>query len=174
MTDPTALPSFPPPADDNNLRTTVVDSLNADGLLAEIDSDGDVTFKTQGQQLFVRCIEGDVTIMRVFGQWQLGEDVPDDELTQLRACNELNLRLSIVKTGLAGGTLVSTAEHLIRPGTDVRELLSMTTQVVLSAVQGWHQIVTGQATFEDGPANPQVEGDMPDDPFLDDEDDQGR
>ncbi|MCH8612400.1 hypothetical protein [Arsenicicoccus dermatophilus] len=150
MTDPTSIPSFPPAADEHPLRGQVIDALHDDGLMADIDADGDVSFKVQGQQLFVRCIEGEVTIMRVFGQWQIGDDIPQDELSQLRACNELNLRMSVVKSGLAGGTLVVTAEHVMLPGTDVKTLLPMTTSVVLTAVHTWHQIVTGDLQFDTG------------------------
>lgn len=149
MTDPTSLPNFPPPADEHPLRGQVLSALHDDGLMADLDADGDVAYKVQGQQLFVRCIEGDVTIMRVFGQWQIGEDVPADELAQLRACNELSLRMSVVKAGLAGGTLVVTAEHVMLPGTDVKVLLPITTSVVLAAVQTWHQIATGQVQLDE-------------------------
>ena len=145
MTDPTALPNVPPPAAPGNaVRDRVVEALRTDGLIAEVDQDGDVAYKVDGQQLFVRVVEGDVTILRVFGQWQIGEDVPSDELAQLRACNELAVRLSVVKAALAGGTLLVTAEQVLLPGTDAHPFLPMLTQAVLAGVQGWHQIVTGQ------------------------------
>ena len=83
MSDPTSLPNFPPPASEHPLRGRVLDILLDEGFQPDIDSDGDVAFKVQGQQLFVRCLEGDFTIMRVFGQWQIGDDVPQDLLTQL-------------------------------------------------------------------------------------------
>lgn len=151
MTDPTSLPNFPPPTGDAPLRGRVLDALQDEGFRPDIDGDGDVSFKVEGQQLFVHCAEGEVPVMRVFGQWQIGEDVPADELAQLRACNELSLRMSVVKAGLAGGTLVVTAEHVMLPGTDVKVLLPMTTSVVLAAVQTWHQIATGQVQLdEDG------------------------
>lgn len=162
MTDPTALPNVPPPAGPpaggSSLRDQVVAALRTDGLLAEIDQDGDVSYKVDGQQLFVRTLEGDVTILRIFGQWQIGEDVPTDELTQLRACNELAVRLSVVKSALVGGTLLVTAEQVIQPGTDVHPFLPMLTQAVLAGVQGWHQIVTGQLDGMEGeaPAEPQA------------------
>jgi hypothetical protein len=149
MTDPTSLPSFPPPPDEHPLRGRVLDALIDEGIEPNIDGDGDVAFTLQEQQLFVRCMEGEFSIMRVFGQWQIGEDVPQDALTQLIACNDLTLRLNVVKAGIANGTLVVTGEHVIGPDSDVRGLLAVTTQLVLSAVHMWHETVTGRATGDD-------------------------
>jgi hypothetical protein len=144
MTDPTSLPSFPPAPDEHPLRGRVLDALIDEGFEPNIDQDGDVAFTVQDQQLFVRCMEGDFTIMRVFGQWQVGTDVPQDALSQLQACNELTLRLNVVKAGIANGTLVVTGEHVIEPDTDIRALLVATTQLVVSAVHLWHETVMGQ------------------------------
>lgn len=143
MTDPTSLPNFPPPSEEHPLRGRVLDALMDEGFRPDIDDDGDVAFKVQGQQLFVRCMEGDFTIMRVFGQWQIGEDVPQDELTQLQACNDLTLRLNVVKAGIANGTLVVTGEHVVAPETELKTLLQVTIQLVLSAVHMWHEAMTG-------------------------------
>jgi hypothetical protein len=143
MTDPTSLPNFPPPPSEHPLRGRVLDALMDEGFRPDIDDDGDVAFKVQGQQLFVRCMEGDFTIMRVFGQWQIGDDVPQDLLTQLQACNDLTLSLNVVKAGIANGTLVVTGEHVVGPEVDVKVLLQVTIQLVLSAVHMWHEAVTG-------------------------------
>jgi len=143
MTDPTSLPNFPPPSEEHPLRGRVLDALMDEGFRPDIDDDGDVAFKVQGQQLFVRCMEGDFTIMRVFGQWQIGDDVPQDELTQLQACNDLTLRLNVVKAGIANGTLVVTGEHVVAPETELKTLLQVTVQLVLSAVHMWHEAMTG-------------------------------
>jgi hypothetical protein len=143
MTDPTSLPNFAPPPDEHPLRGRVLDVLLDAGLEPDIDDDGDVAFKVNGQTMFVRCMEGDFTIMRVFGQWQIGEDIPQDELAQLRACNDLTLRLNVVKAGLANGTLVVTGEHVVGAGSDISVLLQVTIQLVLSAVQMWHESLTG-------------------------------
>lgn len=149
MTDPTSLPNFPPPPSEHPLRGRVLDSLIDEGFEPNIDQDGDVAFTVQDQQLFVRCMEGDFTIMRVFGQWQVGDDVPQDMLSQLQACNELTLRLNIVKAGIANGTLVVTGEHVIAAETDLRALLVVTTQLVLSAVHMWHETIMGRSQDED-------------------------
>lgn len=143
MTDPTSLPNFPPTPNEHPLRGRVLDALIDEGFEPNIDQDGDVAFTVQQQQLFVRCMEGDFTIMRVFGQWQVGEDVPQDLMSQLRTCNELTLRLNVVKAGIANGTLVVTGEHVIAPETNIRALLVVTTRLVLSAVQLWHETILG-------------------------------
>lgn len=149
MTDPTSLPSFPPPADEHPLRGRVLDALQDEGFRPDLDADGDVSFKAEGQQLFVHCTEGDVPVLRVFGQWQIGEDLPQDELAQLQAANDLTLRLNIVKCGLSNGTLVVTGEHIVTPESDVRGLLQLSTQLVLTAVHLWHQLMLGNNVFGD-------------------------
>ena len=149
MTDPTSLPNFPPPTGDAPLRGRVLDALQDEGFRPDIDGDGDVSFKVEGQQLFVHCAECEVPVMRVFGQWQIGEDLPADEMLRLRNANDLSLRLNIVKVGINNGTLVCTAEHIVAPGADVRTLLQISTQLVLTAVQFWHQMMLGQDVFGD-------------------------
>lgn len=144
MTDPTALPNFPPPANEHPLRGRVLDALMDEGFRPDIDADGDVAFKVQGQQMFVRCIEGDFTIMRVFGQWQIGSDFADETLKQLTVCNDLTLRLNVIKTGIANGTLVVSGEHVVWPDTDLKPLLNVTTQLLLAGVQMWHEGMSGQ------------------------------
>ena len=157
MTDPTSLPNFPPSPGDHPLRGRVLDALIDEGLEPNIDDDGDVAFTVQDQQLFVRCMEGDFTVMRVFGQWQIGEDVPQDPLTRLMACNELTLGLNVVKTGMANDTLVVTAEHVIGADTDVKALLVVTAQLVLSAVHMWHETIMGSTPDEDSGPDTQTE-----------------
>ncbi|GAB95699.1 hypothetical protein BJY21_000729 [Kineosphaera limosa] len=150
MTDPTSLPNFPQPAAENPLRDTVIDVLQGEGFRPEVDGDGDVSFKIEGQQLFVHCTEGELPVVRVFGQWQIADNLPSDPLTQLRAANDLSLRLNIVKAGINGGTLVVTCEHIVHPGADVRQLIQLSYQLVLTAVQMWHQLMLGEDVFGDG------------------------
>jgi len=156
VTDPTSLPNFPPPPDEHPLRGRVLDALIDQGLKPDIDSDGDVAFVVQDQQLFVRCTEGDFQIMRVFGQWAIGDAVPTDPLKRLEACNELTLQLNIVKAGLANDTLVVTAEHIVTPTTDVTGLVQVSIQLVLAGVQMWHERIVGGATG--GPGQPGPDG----------------
>ena len=148
MTDPTSLPNFPPSPTEHPLRGRVLDALIDEGLEPNIDDDGDVAFTVQDQQLFVRCVEGDFTIMRVFGQWQIGPDVPQDPLTRLMACNELTLGLNVVKVVIAHDALVVTGDHVISADTDVKELLAVTIHLVLSAVHLWHETIMGRSVDE--------------------------
>lgn len=157
MTDPTAIPNLnpqpatpaqPAPAEPAGtvLRDRLIATLNDSGLLAEVDQDGDIAYKVDEQQLFVRTVEGEPGLMRVFGQWSITEDLPQDLTKQLQAANDVTLSLSIIKTAIANHTLVVTGEHLVGPESDLKMLLETTTQMVLQAVQFWHQAVTS-----DGP-----------------------
>ncbi len=146
MTDPTSMPNFPPPADEHPLRGRVLDVLQDIQAQPDIDPDGDVSFTVQDQQLFVRCTEGEISLMRIFGQWQITDDMPTDITKQLMACNDVSLSLNIIKTGIANGTLVVSGEHLVQDGDNLEMMVASTTQMVLQAVQLWHQTVLG-----DGP-----------------------
>jgi altronate dehydratase len=139
MSDPTALPNFPPPADEHPLRGLVIDALQDLGLEPNVDSEGDVAFKANDQQLFVRCLESEVKIMRVFGQWQLGEPVPQDKVMQLSVCNDVNLSMTMVKTGIGNNALVVTSEHLVLSDASVKQLVSVSIQISLATVQAWHE-----------------------------------
>ncbi len=139
MTDPTALPDFPPPASEHPLRGRVLDVLMDEGYRPDIDGDGDVALKVQGQQVYVRCTEGEVTILRVFGQWRLGETVGGDELARLRACNSVTGRLSVAKTTLADGILVASAEHVVTSATPLAQIVTTSLELVLTAVNLWHE-----------------------------------
>ncbi len=143
MTDPTSLPNFPPPPDEHPLRGRVLDVLVDLGLGPNIDGDGDVAFTVNDQSLFVRCTEGDVEIMRLFGQWQIQDEHLADRVKLFETCNEVNLHMNHVKTGIAGSTLVVTGEHVVTAGADLSVLVQVSIQVVLSGVQIWHQRLVG-------------------------------
>ena len=152
MTDPTSLPNFPPPPDEHPLRGRVLDVLVDLGLQPNLDADGDVALSVNDQQLFVRCSEGEVEVMRVFGQWQIQEELLGDRMKLHETCNELNLNMNCVKSGVAGSTLVVTGEHLVTPGADLSTLVQVSIQVILSGVHIWHQRVLGiDPTAGDGP-----------------------
>jgi hypothetical protein len=155
MSDPTALPNFPPPPDEHPLRGRVLDALIDAELAPNVDSDGDVAFTVQEQQLFVRCTEGDFQIMRVFGQWAISDAVPSDPLTRLATCNEITLQMNCVKCGLANDTLVVTSEHVVTPASDVPVLVNVSIQLVLAAVQMWHERIMGGEGGATGPGSGQ-------------------
>lgn len=142
MSDPTALPNFPPPSDEHPLRGLVLDALQDLGLEPNVDAEGDVAFKANDQQMFVRCIENDVRIMRVFGQWKIADPVPQDKVMQLSVCNDINLSMTMVKAGIGNDALVVTSEHLVVNDESVKQLLGVSVQITLATVQTWHERIT--------------------------------
>ncbi|MCA0337428.1 MAG: YbjN domain-containing protein [Actinobacteria bacterium] len=143
MTDPASLPNFPPPADEHPLRGRVLDALQDIGIQPDIDGDGDVSFTANDQNLFVRCHEGEMAIMRIFGQWQLPPSLEGQDQRLLEVCNELNLTLNCVKTGIGNGTLAVTCDQLTGPGVNLDMALQIGIQLVLSTVGYWHQRALG-------------------------------
>jgi hypothetical protein len=141
MTDPTSLPDFPPSPSEHPLRGRVLDVLLDEGYRPDIDEDGDVAVKVQGQRLFLRCAEGTVTILRIFGQWRLGDAVVDDQLTRLRACNAVNARLTVAKVTLADDILIVSAEHVVTQDTPLRQIVPMSLDLVLTTVNLWHEAI---------------------------------
>jgi hypothetical protein len=142
MTDPTSLPGLPPPPGQYRLRDAALDWLKEQGFLPGLDEDGDIAVTVQAQQLFVRCQEGDVNILRVFGQWRLDE-VTHDELSQLRAANAVTGQFLVVKTTVTDDVLVVSAEHLITDEAALPLLVTSSFELVLAAVTEWNQALTG-------------------------------
>ena len=156
MTDPTAVPDFPPPPDEHPLRGRVLDVLIDAGHQPDIDSDGDVVVTVQGQQMYVRCAEGAITILRVFGQWRLGDSVAPGELARLQACNLVTARLSIGKTTLVGDILVCSAEHVVTPSTPLPQIVMTSLDLVLAAVKLWHETLA-EITGQGGPIGEELD-----------------
>ena len=138
MIDPTALPNFPPPPDEHPLRGRVLDVVQDLGLSPLIDEDGDVAFTVDEQRMFVRCQDGELPVMRVFGQWLIGDHVPPDVELRLQRCNDFTLQLNCVKVGLTRDNLVVTTEHVITPGADLAVLFQVSVNLVLQAVALWN------------------------------------
>jgi hypothetical protein len=141
VTDPTSLPSFPPPEDEHPLRGRVLDALLDEGYRPDVDEDGDVAVRVQGQQMFVRCHDTVPPLMRVFGQWMIGEDVPGDELTRLRATNSVVGALNLIKATVVEDRLVVAVDLVVNDATDLRPLLAATIEAVIGSVQMWHATV---------------------------------
>lgn len=139
MSDPTSLPSFPPPMDSNPLRGLVLDALLDEGYRPTIDEDGDVAFKAQGQPIYIRCLETVPPQLHVFGQWAIGDDASTDELDRLRACNAVTATLNLVKTTVHGDRLVVAVDLLWSDSFDLRPLLVATVDALLGSMQTWHR-----------------------------------
>lgn len=155
MTDPTALPNYPPPPDEHPLRGRVLDVAVDLALAPTIDDDGDVSFVVPTeppQTLFARCQDGDLPVLRVFGQWQLGDAVPDDLLLRLQRCNDFSLQLHVAKLGIAGGNLVVMADHVVPVGVDLATIFRLSIDLVLQVVEAWHR------SFDEGRPEAPTEG----------------
>ncbi|WP_076258446.1 hypothetical protein [Intrasporangium flavum] len=156
MTDPTSLPNFMPstpgntpngaPASDNPVRDRVVGVLKGLGIEASIDGDGDIEFAIVDNEgtsttLFARVAEGDLAVVRFFGQWQLAEPVSPDRNERLARCNDLTMQLNIVKLSLVQESLVVSAEHVITPNADLDILVPLSVNHILQSVgfffQSW-------------------------------------
>ena len=152
MSDPTSLPSFPPPDDEHPLRGRVLDALIDAGLSPNVDGDGDVNLLVQKQKMFVRCVDKPVPMMRVFGQWRVGDSVPDDELTRLRAANDVTARTNLVKATVHNGVLLVAVDLVVPAGAPLRQLLQGAFAGILSAVKAWHVAAGGSSPGDNGPA----------------------
>lgn len=154
MTDPAALPAFDlspivtPPGDDTShvagepapLRERVVQVLTSSGLSAVVDDDGDVAVTVQDQKLFVRCVDSQPALMRVFGQW-LMDDLPDDELARLRAANAVTTSVNLAKATVHEDRLVVAVDLLVGDGFQLSSLLGASLDAVLGCVRSWYDSV---------------------------------
>ncbi|MFP5345679.1 MAG: T3SS (YopN, CesT) and YbjN peptide-binding chaperone 1 [Actinomycetes bacterium] len=148
MSDPTALPSFPPPPDEHPLRGRVLDALIDEGGQPSLDEDGDVVVTVNDQRMFVRCADGELPMMRVFGQWRVGETVPPDQLTRFEAANDLTTRLNLVKVGVHGDVLFVAIDILVTPEMPLRPVLTSSFGAILNTVRMWHERAGGSEGTE--------------------------
>jgi hypothetical protein len=160
MSDPTSLPNFMPnapqggpeagpngaPASDTPVRDRVVAVLQGLGIEPSIDGDGDIEFAIVDNEgtsttLFARVAEGDLAVVRFFGQWQLADPVSPDRNERLARCNDLTMQLNIVKLSLVQESLVVSAEHVITPNADLDILVPLSVNHILQSVgfffQSW-------------------------------------
>ena len=143
MTDPTSLPNFPPAAG----RAPAARPGPRRARRPRPRSPTSTTTATSrspcsDQQLFVRCSEGDVEIMRVFGQWQIRTTLLADRLhLHCRPATSSPCSMNCVKTGVADDTLVVTGEHLVDARTPTSTaLLQVSIQARSSSgVHIWHE-----------------------------------
>ncbi len=156
MTDPTSLPNFTPqtpgpppngaPASDSPVRDRIIEILRGLAIDATVDGDGDIEFAIVDDSgtsttLFARVAEGDLALVRFFGQWQLAEPVSSDRNERLARCNDMTMQLNIVKVTLVQESLVVSAEHVITPNADLDVLVPLSINHILQSVgfffQSW-------------------------------------
>ena len=143
MTDPTSLPNFQPsgPAGPPNgaaqsaspVRDRILAILTGLNVETTVDADGD----PEGTRttLFARVAEGDLPLVRFFGQWELKDPpVPADQLTRLARCNDFTLQLNMVKVNLVQESLVVSAEHVITAHADLDVLVPLSINHIMNAV----------------------------------------
>ncbi len=149
MTDPTSLPNFQPQVpggppngaakNDAPVRDRILAVLADLGLEAKVDNDGDLEFVVNEQTLFARVAEGEIPLVRFFGQWQLQEPVSPDRNERLARCNDMTLQLNIVKMCLVQESLVVSAEHVVPEWADLELLTPLSINHILQAVQFFFQ-----------------------------------
>ena len=144
MSDPTSVPSFPPPPDEHPLRGRVLDVLVDDGLAPSLDDDGDVAFLTAEQKLFVRCVDAEPALMRVFGQWRITAPTEHDEVDWLRAASVVSATHNLAKLSVYRGILVVAVDAVVPDDAPLDLLFRTSTQALRAAVAGWHREVEAQ------------------------------
>jgi len=159
MTEPTALPPALDPATwapvapeppEPPLRAWVLAELREQGLDPAVDEDGDVGVVRSGQMLFLRCVESQPPLVRVFGQWIL-DPASGTEMTWLRAANAVTGSLNLIKATVHGDRLVIAADLVIGEDIALGPLLASSLEAVLGSARTWHETVTElQSPTRDG------------------------
>lgn len=151
MTDPTSLPNFSLPPQERPLVERVLEALTELQLDPVLDQEGDVAFEARDQRMFVKVAQGDqFDVMRVFGQWQIADTVPEDLATRLNGCNDVTLGVNLVKAGIAGGNLILAVEQIIARPELPKAKLQIATGLILQSLPLWHRNVIAKARVEQG------------------------
>jgi hypothetical protein len=141
VTDPTSLPAFDGARQERPLRDLVLDVLTAEGYRPAVDDDGDISLLVQNQQVFVRSLDTVPQLLRVFGQWKIGDEVPGDPLLRLNAANSVTAAFNLVKATVHEDRLVVTVDLVVCAGLELAALLRATLDATVVAVQTWHSTV---------------------------------
>ncbi len=159
MSDPSALPFFPPPPDEHPLRGRVLDALIDMQLQPEVDADGDVVLRVKEQNVFCRCVDSTPPLMRVFGQWTTEDLGGVAELTLLKAANVVSASMNLVKVTVHGSSIAVAADLIIGDDMNLGALTSATVDAVLSGAQGFYTVVRELSAEAEGGA---PDGEAPD------------
>lgn len=165
MTDPTSLPNFqptPPSGGPNGapagtpVRDRIAAELTKLGIQTTVDKDGDLEYVVNEQTLFARVAEGELPLVRFFGQWQLQEPVSPDRNERLARCNDMTLQLNLVKLSLVQDSLVVSAEQVVTPHADLDILVPLSINHILQSVgfffQTWQPSEGADGTAQGGQA----------------------
>ncbi len=143
MTSPTSLPSFAAPTPPSRRQLTK-SALAAIGVEAEQDDDGDLLFVVQDHKLYARTSDEGPGLLRVFGQWQIDENLGDEGL-RYGAAHHVTATHALVKVNVLESTLVVAADSLVPDGSRYDVLVPASIDAVLSAVDLWHRLVAEAA-----------------------------
>lgn len=142
VTDPSSLPAFSPVQDDDDpLRARVFAALVEQGYEPSVDGDGDLAVVVHDQRVFVRCLDTVPPLVRVFGQWLIGDEVPGNMLVRLNAANAVTAALNLVKATVHEDRLAVAVDLVISDGLALPALLAATCEAAVTAVQTWHATV---------------------------------
>ncbi len=133
-------------------RDRIISVLSGEGFRPEVDDDGDVVVRVEGQALFVRCFDTQPPMVRVFGQWQLDDQAPGDPITRLRAANAMTGALNLIKVTALDDWLVVAVDLVVTETTELESLLTATLEAVRGSVQTWYTAVMQIAAEESSPA----------------------
>ena len=146
MTSPTSIPgAIEMPA----LREQVLAALAGGGLPGQVDGDGDIAFEVNGQHLFARCTQEGIGLVRIFGQWQIIDDLPGETSDRLAAAHLVTASHVLAKVSVQNSTLLVAVDTLTPPGSRLDLIVPAAVQAVLSAVTMWHRAVVGDDPFVD-------------------------
>lgn len=126
--------------EDRPLRERVLDGLLAEGLPAEVDEDGDIGLVLDDQMVFVRCVDSEPPLARVFGQWVL-DTTAAGELTWLRAANAVTGAVNLLKASVHGDRLVVAIDLVVAPGLPLGPVLVAAFQAVLDGARTFTETV---------------------------------
>jgi hypothetical protein len=141
VTDPTTSPVFTESTRTRSLKDRVVESLRQKGYDSAEDEDGDIAVVVQGQQVFIRTLDTQPPLLRIFGQWLIGQEVPGDLLLRLNAANAVTSALNLVKATVHEDRLVVAVDLVISDGLALPSLVTATMDATVTAVQTWHATV---------------------------------
>ncbi|MFV0459573.1 MAG: T3SS (YopN, CesT) and YbjN peptide-binding chaperone 1 [Actinomycetales bacterium] len=156
MTSPTSLPDFSAPTPSRLDQVMAV--LTQLGVNPEIDSEGDVSIRVNDQQLYVRVSDDGPGIVRVFGQWQILDDISADPGVRFGAAHHVTATHALVKVNIFNDTLAVAVDNLAPEGARFDVLLSNSIDAVLSGVSTWHRLIVESSAPTTGDGDAPAEG----------------
>lgn len=103
-----------------SLQTLYMDYLGEEGYRPEIDSDGDVQFKAEGQTFFIDVDEDDIEYFAVmlFNIWEIESE--EERAKALEACNAVNSNAKVIKGQIINDYIWLSAEVFVADPEDFK------------------------------------------------------